>query len=113
MAWSHLLCAKLLSEPMLTYCKLDLRAKTLMKLQSKFKYFHWKQCIQNIVRKLAAILYRLQYVDIDYHANKLNANYYTGIRNKLPVYYPVTHIFKVSTATIYESTRVPFSEMEI
>ena len=42
--------------------------------------------------------------NINYRINKPNANYHKCISNKLPVYYPVTRIFKVSSATIYKRT---------
>ena len=43
-------------------------------------------------------------VTINYRINKPNANYHKCISNKLPVYYPVTRISKVSRETIYERT---------
>ena len=97
-----LFSAKLLPETKLSYGKLDLWVKTLNGISIE---------IQTLSLKKMHLEYRLQIgthfvsgskVNINYRINKPNANYHKCISNKLPVYYPVTRIFTVSRATIYE-----------
>ena len=54
----HVFGAKSLPQPMQVYYQLDLKKKTLVKFESKYKTFHSWKCIENIVYEMAAILFR-------------------------------------------------------
>ena len=55
--------AEQLSEPMLSYTQLDPKEQNSVKYYSKFEYFHSRNVFENVVWKMAAILYRPQCVN--------------------------------------------------
>ena len=61
MAW-RFLGAKPLSDPMLTYCELDPLEYISVKFNHNLNIFIQENAFENVVRKLAAILPRHQYV---------------------------------------------------
>ena len=54
---------KPLSKPVLGYCQLDPSEQTSVKFESKFKTFHSRKCIWNIVCQMAVILSRGRWIN--------------------------------------------------